>query len=109
MAETSDILTRLLERTDEDKVIWQTTVEDNEFLVVLGKLSVTIRQYEFQGMQNVLRILNEEGTEIEMLGTSTNEGAPWYAELSDLYRKARRIALGVDSQLEDLLKVLESD
>lgn len=108
MAETSDILTKLLERTNQDKVNWQSTSEDDLFLAVLGNSSVTIREYESFGPQYSLRILNDEGRVIEGLMSESGEGANWYGEMHELYAKARRIALGVDSQLEDLLKELQA-
>ena len=108
MAETWDILTKLLERTNQDKVNWQTSSDEYEFLAVLGEASVTIRQYDHFGKHAVLRILNEEGREIEELDSQTGEGSEWYEQLRELYSKARRIALGVDSQLDALLKALDT-
>lgn len=108
MAETSEILARLLERTNQNKVNWQSTAQDQVFIAVLGNSSVTIREWENFGSQNGLQILNDEGRVIEELD-SDGVGSSWQLELHELYIKARRIGLGVDSQLEDLLKVLESD
>lgn len=107
MAETSDILARLLERTNQEKVNWQSTSADDVFIAVLGNSSVRITEFFHDGMHAVLSILNEEGREIENLHNVSDD--EWYEDLRELYQKARRIALGVDSQLDDLLKILESD
>lgn len=106
MVEISEILTRLLERTNQDKVSWQTTADEDTFVAVFGNISVSITT-DSEGY-SYLQILNKSGTEIERL-------VPWgetrylASDLSELYRKARRIALGSDSQLDELLRELEKD
>ncbi len=114
MAEISDILTKLLERTNQDRISWQTTADDQTFLAVLGNSSVSIDEdYDrYGGIVYVLKILNKEGREIERINSNTSSdehGNTWRSELSELYIKARRVALGVDSQLDSLLQELEAD
>jgi len=104
MAEISDILTTLLERTRQDKVGWQTTVDESTFVAVFGKASVSIVEFGYPETV-MLRILNQEGRQIESTAGTTAEEDE---QLKELYSKARRIALGVDSQLEDLLKELQA-
>lgn len=111
MAEISDILTTLLERTRQDKISWQSTADDSAFLAVVGKGSVMIIEDQLYENIFVLRILNSEGREIESMAggsrsaqTNLEEGV----QLRELYSMARRIALGVDSQLDDLLKELQA-
>ena len=115
MAEISDILTTLLERTKQDKINWQTTADDYAFLAVFGKTSVMIREedseFDFTVVSKplVLRILNPEGREIERLSSETLPGGnPTVTQLRELYSMARHMALGVDSQLDDLLKELQA-
>ena len=107
MAETSDILIRLLERTNQDKVNWKPTSDEQTFIAVLGKASVMILRDDLN--DTVLRILNPDGREIETLDTATPAARQWVGQLRELYTKARRIALGVDSQLDELLRELETD
>lgn len=110
MAEITDILTTLLERTRQDKVGWQATADESTFVAVLGKASVAIEDIRYDGMI-VLRILNQEGIEIESMvgvGASTKTTQEEDEQLKELYSKARRVALSVDSQLEDLMKELEA-
>lgn len=113
MAEVTDILTKLLERTNQDKVSWQSTVDESTFLAVLGNTSVSIdEEYgDYGQLQYVFKILNQEGREIERLGSNTlnTSGESSHDELSELYIKARRVALGVDGQLDNLLQELEAD
>ena len=111
MAEITDILTTLLERTRQDKVAWQTTADESTFLVVLGKASMTIHE----GLHDdsvILRILNQEGREIESMYSGSDSEQTTASEdrqLQELYTMARRIALGVDSQLDELLKELQAE
>ena len=107
MAEISDILIKLLERTNQDKVTWKHTSDERIFIAVLGKASVMIR--EDRNYDLLLRILNPDGREIDTLDSGTALGRQWAGQLSELYTKARRIALGGDKLLDELLKELEAD
>lgn len=107
MAEIADILIKLLERTDQDKVVWKTTADESTFLAVLGTASVTIEESRIIN-EVVLRILNQEGREIESLTTWPLMSEEQRQQLKGLYREARRVALGVESQLDELLKELET-
>ena len=109
MAEIADILSTLLDRTNQDRVRWQTTAADETFLVVLGNSSISIGEeyYDASEKQYTLKVLNQEGREIERMDSVTS--SLYDRELSDLYLKARRVALGVDSQLDSLLQELEAE
>lgn len=106
MATITDILTKLLERTNQEKVNWKTTANDQAFVAALGNTSVMIQGYS-QGAPT-LKILNKAGSEIEVLDGDDPSGVDWRYELNLLYRSARRVALGVDSQLDDLMRELET-
>ena len=73
MADISVILTKLLERTNQDKISWQTTADEDAFLAVLGNSSVSISAQHslLISSEYILRILNHEGREIERIVTST--------------------------------------
>lgn len=109
MADVADILSTLLERTNQDRIRWQTTADDETFLVVLGNSSVSISEGSVGSYpkQYTLKILNQDGREIERMDSV--QPSPYDYLLSDLYLKARRVALGVDSQLDTLLQELESE
>jgi hypothetical protein len=107
MAEISDILTSLLERSKQDKINWQLTANEFLFLAVLGKTSVTIEELSIE-RNMILRIRNQEGREIESLSTWPLMIEEQDKQLRELYREARRVALGVESQLDELLKELET-
>ena len=110
MADISDILSKLLDRSNLGKVNWTATAYEHAFIAVLGKASLMIQQvddnddYDF-----VLKIHNQDGQEVEELDSDTVEGRLWRDELQKLYAMARRVALGGDSLLEELLKELQTD
>lgn len=109
MAEISEILTTLVDRTNENKVLWQTTTNEDTFVALVGSLSVMINPVATNrgGRGWRLEILNNEGRVIETLNSLTDDGSIWEEELQELYIKARRVALGTDSQLQGLLDELE--
>ena len=73
---------------------------------MLGSFSVLIEVDSFD--DTVLKVLNRAGDEIDKLDSGITKGEDWIPRLSELYDKARRAALNVDSQLDELLKELES-
>ena len=75
MAEISDILTKLIERTNQDKVSWLTTADDRAFIAVLGNASVMVLQDSSEYL--ILKILNAEGREIEQLNQSQGGNYIW--------------------------------
>ena len=120
MAEITSILEKLIERTDQGKVPWKKTSIDKTFLVVFGNSSVTISlvtvpeepdPLSFRGTRGSvetieLKVLNKEGRELEDISGIGPSGARYKDRLMRLFREARRVALGVDSQLDELLKEL---
>ena len=106
MAEITDVLERLVERTKENKISWKSTPDPQSFVAVIGNNSVMILEDNVGDI--VLRVLNEAGEIIETLDTGIDSGDKLQGGMEELHVRARRMALGVDSQLDDLLKALES-
>ena len=110
VADITDKLAKLVERTRQNRVRWKTTADDDAFGAVVGNVSVIISsvqvdQYAYAPM---LKIVNKDGIDIEELsGESRVE--PFQEVMWDLYRMARRVALGVDSQLDELLAELDKE
>lgn len=107
MAEISDILVKLLERTNQDKVDWQSAADEAAFMAVFGNTSVVVSSDDLEGV--IFKIVNQEGRVIEDISSDFGAGRDWSVELRELYSKARRLALGVDSQLDRLLQEIEAD
>ena len=105
MAAVNDVLNKLLEKTNENKIPWDTTADEDAFVAPLGNVSVMVDSWEVSSQKYyIMRILNNMGTVIESL--DSDEGQV-YPVLEDLYVKARRVALGTDSQLDELLTHLD--
>ena len=109
MAEIADIISKLLERSNEGKVSWKTSVDEKTFTAVVGSTStlVSARDDALGNQQVQFRILDKQGREIERYDTLHQYDTEIGASLRELYTKAKRVALEVDDQLDELLKALE--
>ena len=108
MAEITAILDKLLERTNQDKVVWKSTADERTYVAVIGKNSVVVQKdHRLFGFE--MRILDQQGREIDQLQFEGAPGANVQSQLRDLYHQARRLALGVDNQLDKMLQELEID
>ncbi len=106
-AEINDIILKLLERTDQGRVDWEATVNEDVYVAVIGNLSVSLNQDFRKGV--TVQILDEQGREIRALSSSSGEALEVSAALGELYSKAKRSALQVDSRLDELLTELTKD
>lgn len=105
MAEITDVLLKLKERTNQGKVAWKATSEPQTFVATIGSNSAMV-SLDFYA-NAVLSILNASGDEIEKFDSGVSDDDYWKGEASNLQRAARRIALGVDETLDELLDELE--
>ena len=120
MSRMTTILRGLIKRTEEGKLNWQTSVNDDVFFASVDTTGVIIR---LLGRETVmiperhrLEILNDDGAIAVVLetdegfGTVPNESHATYEQAQDLRRLfalARQSALDVDSTLEKLARDLE--
>lgn len=107
MAQITEVLAKLLERTSQGKVSWRPTAAEQTFVAVIGNVSLMIQKN--RGSYPVLRIFTRDGREVEELDGETPEGFSSKDQLKELHQKARHIALEADSLIDELLKVLEAD
>ena len=95
------LVTRLTELTEHDKLAWEETAEEGTFLASVGKFVVTLGEnfsvYHF-------KILDRTGKTIDEASGTTGEN---WTRLSHLHELARRNALHVEEALSDLLSSLE--
>ncbi len=109
MAEMRDIVARLTERTAEGSVPWKPTADESAFAASFGDMSLLISQEarvlhgnSTRSTNYKLSVLDEKGYEIDSashtVGVSSN-----YSTLPDLYRTAKRQALGIEERLQDLM------
>lgn len=103
MAQITDVVMRLLESSQQGKVNWMISVDEQTFVAVIGNNSVTLYS---RGDGVVLRILDKAGREIERIDTATS--SEYRPQLEELHRRAKNQALKVAAQLDELLKQLEA-
>ena len=108
MADLTQIPALVLERTKEGRLDWEPTVRENSFLASLGNqsLKITYMGEEPFGGQYSLVVLNKDGVELETIDAvaGTTEAEP----LRNIFEFARRWALNVDEELDELVKVLSA-
>ena len=103
MIDLDQILTGLIQRTEEGKLKWSSTAQQHQFTTSVGAISVVI--FETEG-EHGLDIIDESDELVESLryeDTTTEQDE----QLERLYILARRSALNIDSVLEKLAQGLE--
>ncbi len=120
MANIAEIAKLVLERTKEGRLAWEGTADENSYLATLGNQSVRISRSSLAEDLYYFSVLNKDGREIETLSTTPNN--EWmnfllehvYATPLDkntlpiIFQLARRRALDVDKELDELAKVLSA-
>lgn len=109
------LTTNLLEATNQGKISWALTDEEQKFLYAGSRSSVTIEFYKDREGDDIyiLSLMNSRGTAVDSLQSEwTYEGngytaASWNELLKDLYHAARRIAHNVDEAIEGMLIDIE--
>ena len=107
MAKISDIIVKLIERTIQGKVRWKTSAGKDTFVAVIGNSSVMVSKEVVTGVE--MQILDKSGQEIYQIGGSLSgrESLVNRENLEELHEMARRAALGVDAQLDELMATLD--
>jgi hypothetical protein len=103
----------LKDRTDEGRVNWEPTIEEGVYQAAFPNYVVKIStRPNHQNPDEVdiwIAIINIVGTVIEEFADITLAGTGFrepYALMQDLYRLARRRAMGLDKALDDILASL---
>ena len=98
MVEMSDIVSKLVERTEQDMIPWKATADENAFVATFGNLSVML-SIPYSGDLK-LSVLDERGREIDYTVDPFNA-------LFDLHRSIKRKALGTEQKLAELMEALD--
>ena len=109
MAEINDIVDKLMEKTDQNKINWRPTVTANTFIAAIGNLGVSIslpRQTVVDSLVR-LRVFSENGQAIQELSVNNIDNPYAYDKLMRIHSKAQQIASGNDPRLDELLAELE--
>jgi hypothetical protein len=99
------LLQRIYDKTLQGELRWEPTANGRAFVVAFARFSLSLeRLYEASEDSNyiLLRISNDQGQTIEELteGKAVQIG---FRNMNNLYERARRIAMGFDEALDELL------
>ena len=108
------IVDGLARKTANDELEWKETADPNTFQVSFVNYSITIEE-RYVPEQNLpdylVTIRNSEGNAIDSFSDTflDQRSMGYYKVMRDIYQKARRQALGVDSALDEILNELEGN
>jgi len=102
----------VVRQTDAGKIKWEVTETEETFQASFPNYSIRLSYSESNmGKDYWLTIINDEGLVIESVSDvqikSELEGS--YRIMESLYVNARRVALGVDKALDELLNIFDED
>ena len=117
MNRMSDILNGLINRTEEEKLTWKTSIDKSSFITSVDTIGIIIRSFGSGWNERYrLEIQNDDGITVQVLQTPDyyvrgvepqDDGTKEQAEeLSRLFILARRSALKTDLTLEKLAESL---
>lgn len=108
MVDVKEIIAKLLEKTNENKINWRPTPTSSTFAAVIGDWSVSLAvSVNVRESSMSLRIHDGTGQFLEGLNATQASDPATFRQLRELHQKAKRNALGIDVQLEGLLAELE--
>lgn len=113
-AKIAKLLNLLIEKTESGELEWEPTVKSDVFQANFPRYSVRILTREGEtgfDLDIVLQIINEEGMIVESVSdpqvSDFIESA--FLRMRALHASARRIAMGVDRALDEIIDFLEPD
>jgi len=102
------LLRRIYEKTVQGELRWEPTANGSAFVVAFARFSLSLQRLYDQAEDSyyvLLRISNDKGQTIEELyqASAVRIG---FRNMDELYERARRIAMGLDEALDELLTEL---
>lgn len=111
------IIIKVVDLTDQGKLSWTQAQDPMTYFCDINGMKVQIQMIDSSQYPDshdaLFSIKNSAGSVVESLIDTEIEGTLAFGELpfpylSGLFDKARRNALGIDTQLDDLLKELDN-
>ena len=99
------LLGRVYEKTQNGELRWEQTANPNAFTVSFARFSLSLERIpETEDTHSfiVLRISNDQGRTVEEL-FDRQARRMGFSDMDDLFERARRIAMGFDEALDELL------
>lgn len=111
----------VLEQTNFNNLTWEETAAKDTFQATLSKYVIRVNSrssiYEQAGTDYILTLVNQDGTivesfdDVELTKLIKHYPLPTdltgYAIMEEIFKNAKRHALGVDKALDDVLKELK--
>ena len=108
MANISDVIEKLLEKTEQNRINWKPTAAANTFAATIGSLGVSIsvpRQTLADSLVR-LQVFNESGRIVQECIADSIDQPHDHGKLMKIHSKASQIASGNDPRLDELLSEL---
>lgn len=104
-----ELIKRVTEKNELDKIIWEKTSVDTEFKASIGKATITVNNFQDQDGENyVFKIYNTNGDQIEDIILMDSMEDNNIILLKDLYSSVIECYYKVDKTIDDILNDLEN-
>lgn len=112
------LVDRLVSLTDKNKIVWQETANDDEFVSGYNNLAITVRKIKknVQGEPTpfvVIELAGSGGKVIDSFDdediSEPNDAEGYYPKMNNLLQTIARRVSGADEELDSLLKAMAAD
>jgi hypothetical protein len=96
----------LVERTMNGLIAWKETAENGTYQVSFASNSVQIKKDGPDDEDIIIDLINDEGVAVDSFSDrdiEASEPGKYFRMMKDLYQRARRIALGSERILDNIL------
>ena len=116
MADMKDVIERLIERTQEQRVPWKTTSDEDAFAAAIGDMSVMVssqmlrrprQESMLEPMSLRIAVLDERWHEIASFEANRYSSRD-YQRLYSLWQSAKMSATGAYPRLDEFLDALDA-
>ncbi|MBB3124554.1 hypothetical protein FHS04_002077 [Mesoflavibacter sabulilitoris] len=104
-----ELIRRLTEKNQSDKIIWKKTSTETEFKATIGNSTITVNNFDDQDGENyTFTIYNKNGEKIEDILLMDSMGDNNIILLKELYSSVIETYYQVDKTIDDILDDLEN-